>query len=234
MTATRPCRACGRPFKPAGKAYYCSDTCRCGTDAGYQGGCRCTDCKAAHARNRKRQRVLPTPTVSTVGTVRRLDALACLGWSTAELSRQLGMHRSYLLKVRERATVEQGTARKVAHLYDELCMTLAHTPTANRTAADARARGYAPPLAWDEGTLDDPKAKPHGTASRAPLGDSDVDEAVIDRFLAGEHRIPTTTAERREIARRWVAAGRSLAALGRVTGWKPERYHRTSDQAEAA
>lgn len=231
---TRPCRTCGRSFRPVAKARYCSTECRCGTDAGYNAGCKCTRCLAAHAKARNLSRLHANPRVPVVGVQRRVQALACLGWSYAEISRRLGMDRTYLSKALLRSTVEPATAAAVAALYDELSMTTCTSATASRTAAAARSHGYAPPLAWDEGTLDDPTARPYGYAGRQARAASDVDEVVIDRFLAGEYRVPTTRAERIEIARRWHGAGRSLADLERVTGWNVARYFRITDQAEAA
>lgn len=237
MTAhgLRPCRACGVVFKGIGRGAYCSTACRCGTDAGYQGGCRCTGCRAAHARTGKRLRVLGgQQLVSSLGSNRRVQALGCLGWSRHELSRRLGRHPSYLTQMLRSDHITATNAAAVAVMYDELSMTPASSTVADRVAATARSRGWAPPLAWDEGTLDDPNAKPYGDAIRAARAAAGVDDAVIDRFLAGEHTLPTTRAERIEIARRWVAAGRSLADLGRATGWKPERYFRLSDQTATA
>ncbi len=83
MTTTarrqRACRTCTRPFTPVGKARYCSAACRCGTDAGYNAGCKCDPCLRAHSRNHNLLRLAANPRVSSVGTVRRLQALACLG-----------------------------------------------------------------------------------------------------------------------------------------------------------
>lgn len=159
-TSTRSCATCGEAFKPVGKARYCSEDCRHGTDAGYNAGCRCTRCRAAHARNHKRLRVRANPHLPGVGTHRRIQALACLGWSTADLSRRLGMHRSYLLKALRRPTLEPTTVHAVADLYEALCMTHSPAKTAARTAADARARSWVPPLAWDD--IDDPDEQPTG------------------------------------------------------------------------
>ena len=58
-----------------------------------------------------------------------------------------------------------------------------------------------------------------------------ADQAVVDRFLGGEYDLRTNIAERREIARRWVAMGRSLASLERATGWKSDRYMKIGDAA---
>ena len=227
----RPCRTCGTAFRPVGKSRYCSTACRCGTDAGYNAGCTCDRCRAAHAKVRNLSRMGNRAAVPAVGTVRRIQALACLGWSASDLSRRLGRDRTYLAKTVTRDTVERPTAAAVAKLYDELSMTWCTTATAPRTAADARSRGWAPPLAWDERAIDDPDAAPAGHTAPSPDG---CDAVVVDRILSGEHHLPATRAERIEVARRWVESGRSLASLGRATGWKPERYFRTSDQATAA
>lgn len=157
MTA-RECATCARLFRPRGKARYCSTECRCGTDAGYNAGCRCAGCRRAHSLNHKRLRWHPNPTVSALGTHRRVQALACLGWSTAELSRQMGKHRSYLLKVMLKVEIEPSTALEVARLYDRLCMTRCVSSTAGRTAMYARRAGWPPPLAWHN--IDDPDEQP--------------------------------------------------------------------------
>jgi transposase len=52
----------------------------------------------------------------------------------------------------------------------------------------------------------------------AELAEADVDEVVVLRALNGE-RITATPAERRIVADRWRASGRSLADLDRIQGW---------------
>lgn len=228
---TRMCRTCRHPFTPYGKARYCSTECRCGTDAGYNAGCKCRRCKDAHAANHRRLRTKTTPgVVDATGTRRRIEALACLGWSTAELSRRIGRTRSYLSKTAHRTTVHPSTAAAVARLYDELCMTWCTTPTAARTAAEARAKGWAPPLAWDEGSLDDPTATPHGHTKSTAEG---FDPVVVERILAGD-RVPSSRAERVEVIARWTAAGRPLNELERATGWNARRYLNTARGVSAA
>jgi len=160
--ALRCCRTCGAVFRPVGKARYCSEECRHGTDAGYNAGCREACCRRAHARARKRDRCVPNPHVPPLGTVRRVRALARLGWSSSELSRRLGHDRTYLAKVLTEAKIEATTALKVAELYADLSMTWCTSPTARRTADEARAKGWPPPLAWDR--IDDPtRSRPAGS-----------------------------------------------------------------------
>jgi hypothetical protein len=229
-TPTRPCVTCGTTFAPVGKDRYCSDVCRCGTDAGYNRGCSCERCRWAHARNHRRLRYVPNPTVDATGTRRRIEALARLGWSTAELSRHLGRHRSYLLKVLRNQQLEVATVLTVRRLYDELSMTWCTTPTAGRVAADARTRGWAAPLEWDEGTIDDPAAAPYSRGHRSV----DLDEVVVNRFMAGDHTLVTTRAERVEIVARWRADGRPLRQLEKATGWNLSRYYDANADEQVA
>lgn len=222
------CRTCGVLFKPVGRGVYCGRACRCGTDAGYQGGCRCVACKTAHARSSKRYRVLGgAAAVPVLGATRRVDALACLGWSRQELSRRLGRDKSYLSLALRGATITPETFAAIARLYDALSMTWCTSPAAARTAANARTRGVAPPLAWDDAALDDPAALLYGHAARQARATSgDFDVVVVERILAGEHHLPATRAERLEVAARWAATGRSLTDLERLTGWNTARDRR--------
>ncbi|NUO57266.1 MAG: hypothetical protein HOV78_11410 [Hamadaea sp.] len=96
----------------------------------------------------------------------------------------------------------------------------------------ARGAGYLPPAAWDDpGTL----AWPLGWTSPllSPAADV-VDEVAVQRILSGEWRHPANAAERTEVARRWAMGGGSLAQLGRLTGWKPERYYTLRDDGQVA
>ena len=77
-------------------------------------------------------------------------------------------------------------------------MTKPQGPGANRARTWAKRHGFAPPLAWDD--IDDPDEKPN-YGERADHHARD--EAVIERFLGGEFKLPTTRPERVEIIRRW-------------------------------
>lgn len=106
--------------------------------------------------------------ISSVGTVRRLQALCVAGWSQERLAVELGMTAQNLSRLINADTVIVRTARRVRDLYDRLW----NTDPASVGAAPAdiswsksRAahEGWAPVGAWDEETIDDPAAHPDWT-----------------------------------------------------------------------
>jgi hypothetical protein len=94
--------------------------------------------------------------VLKTGTVRRIQALQAAGWTHAHLAARSGVRTSLVLSQPGR-WVTAALAAKVAAAYDELAMT--GGPSA-RTRSRAAAKGWPPPLAWDDDTIDDPAAEP--------------------------------------------------------------------------
>lgn len=136
-----------------------------GTEYAHRWGCRCPDALEIRRLRKKRRRLgrQPPAWVPAVGSRRRLWALACLGWTVNGLAARLGMPARSVVWIRTpgREQVHRDTAARIAALYDELSM----TPGPSTLAAQrARAAGAHPPLAWDDGLLDDPGAEPVVTA----------------------------------------------------------------------
>lgn len=104
--------------------------------------------------------------IDATGTVRRLRALVARGWSQAKLADRLGIlpHNFPLTINAERVTVR--TARAVRAMYDELWDQAPPEDShrlkisVSRARNYARDRGWAPPMAWDDDTIDDPAAVP--------------------------------------------------------------------------
>ena len=105
--------------------------------------------------------------VPRVGVARRVRALSAIGWTRAELAERLGMSSQNLtqlvngcrgMDVRPNEWVQATTWHKVADLYDELHMKPGPSESGRRRAA---AKGWPPPMAWDEGAIDDPTARPY-------------------------------------------------------------------------
>jgi hypothetical protein len=173
--------------------------------------------------------------VDATGTIRRLQALVFNGFTYPEIAEELGVDRTCVGHlIHDRPTVHRRTAAAVAALYDRWSMTIpvdddvprgrGQVRVHERQRGLARRHGWAGPLAWDDDTIDDPTAAPHGVYV-ATRPRTEVDEAVVDLILSG--RMPAcrvTKAERLEVTRRWVAEGRSLASLARLTGWREHRY----------
>lgn len=99
---------------------------------------------------------VPTGVVPAAGTTRRIRALLALGWPHSSISADCGHHTDVLLAQR-RASVTVRTAQDIRTTYDRLSMTVGPS---RRTANAAARLGYAPPLAWDDDTIDDPTAAP--------------------------------------------------------------------------
>lgn len=104
--------------------------------------------------------------VDATGTRRRLQALAALGWTQAKLAARLGMDASNI-SIAIRATgVRADTARKVAALYEQAwdqpppAVTPKEHAAAAKARENARARGWLPPMAWDDDEIDNPGVKP--------------------------------------------------------------------------
>ena len=110
---------------------------------------------------------IDTPTVSIIGTRRRLDALRAIGWTLKEISEHAGHDHGWACTVYKRARILPATHAQVCAVYDALWNVTPPAETwsdrvsrgrAQRAAAQA---GWAPPLAWDDNEIDNPDAQPH-------------------------------------------------------------------------
>lgn len=188
----------------------------------------CEPCAAAARRydgelRLEKLRGMPSRRVPGVGTARRVQALIALGWSHHQLAARLGVSHDMPAKWARAggSFVMRRTADRVDAVFRELCMTPPPEDTTRlrREAAYARTlarkRGWVTALAWDD--IDDPDEQPASVVRDAGA----VDPVVVERILAGDWHLPATRAERVEVCRQWTG-GRN--ELGRLTGWKVDRY----------
>lgn len=174
-------------------------------------GCRCPEARAASSRARARRAArayLQGPNrIDATGTVRRLRALAVIGWDVYTLADRLSWdwHRVSRIRTGAQQMVLRDTARAIAAIYDELA---ARRGPSARAALDARQRGWQPPLAWDDDTIDDPTAEPNVSC---PV---DIDEIAVERAIAGG-RVRLTRTERDHVIRVLAAAGHDDAEIAR-------------------
>lgn len=150
-----------------------------GTDSAYRYGCRCP-----HAREHKRIRVkrwregrsVPR-LVDGIGTRRRLQALAVLGWRWPDIGARMGVTGS---AVHQMATlpkpVELPTVARVKAIYRELSV---RSGPSRITASRAAAKGWHGPLAWAD--IDDPACEPDGAEPESTV----VDEWAVTEAMAG-------------------------------------------------
>lgn len=188
-----------------------------GTEQAYiSDRCRCTPCRDAHASKataRRRQIAYgrhQSALVLNVGSRRRVEALACLGWSMTVLAPMLhctdrSLHRLFEDGVQY---VSRARAESIVRLYDELWdkpapqTTKGERISARRVLLIARTRRYAPPAAWDDDLIDHPAAQPMTLED-----DTLVDTFAIGQVLAGQ-KVPTLTwMERRALIEQGKAAG---------------------------
>lgn len=93
--------------------------------------------------------------VSAVGTVRRIQALACLGHSLGAIARELGVTQQAVTVLLSRDMVAASTAVRVSALFDRWQFLVG---SSSRARNHAKRMGWAPPLAWD--CIDDPDETP--------------------------------------------------------------------------
>jgi hypothetical protein len=127
--------------------------------------------------------------VDRSGTQRRLRALIALGWTARHLTRRLGMSsRTMGMLTADHGTpILASTRAKVAALYDELALVVP-APSRGTTVARgiAHGRGWVPPLAWDDDTIDDPDALPDTARPAARRSSEELVEDYLDTMW--EHR----------------------------------------------
>jgi hypothetical protein len=106
--------------------------------------------------------------VNPTGTHRRLQALMANGWPQLRLGPHASLHPVYINAVLKQTSVYGTTAANVAAAYDRLWnqdprQHGVSTGTWKKVRGIAHARGWAPPGAWDDDTIDDPAAHPEWT-----------------------------------------------------------------------
>lgn len=108
--------------------------------------------------------VSPKLMLPAVGMRRRHQALAWMGWTLADSAGKAGRSEESFCTMLLRGTVSYKYWSGYAAVYDELKDQQGPNPRMRRLA---RLRGWAPPAAWDDDTIDDPRAKPSGVRRAA-------------------------------------------------------------------
>ncbi|MCZ0983873.1 hypothetical protein O1L60_44730 [Streptomyces diastatochromogenes] len=122
------------------------------------------------------------------GTLRRVEALAVVGWSRAQVAARVGRSYVSFKNSLKRDRISAALAKAVARAYDELWNQRPEDHgvagwNADRVRRQALADGFHGPLAWDDEDLDNPVAVPQPDAAVSLLTQG---ENLADRFLLGE------------------------------------------------
>ena len=138
---------------------------------------------AAEFRNESQTR---EARVDPVGTRRRLQALACLGWDMVQLGEHCHVPVDRLRAIANDAAPQRGitsrTASAVARAYETLSAKPPSSRPALRRSAERRATlrrtwkrsataGWLPPMSWTADTIDEPTADPLPIDAAAALAE---------------------------------------------------------------
>jgi hypothetical protein len=108
-----------------------------------------------------------TANVDATGSHRRLQALVALGFSLRMLADYSGYGRGYFKAILARDQIRENTAQAITELYDKLWdkkpipVTTAEKHSVTKAKQIAAAKGWLPPMAWDDDKIDDPKSRAH-------------------------------------------------------------------------
>lgn len=98
--------------------------------------------------------------LTACGARRRLEALAFIGYTATDLAELLNLEVGHFADGFDVPPYKFGA---VDALFGRLQLLPGKSA---RARAEAAERGYAGPLAWDEETIDDPRARPQGVPPR--------------------------------------------------------------------
>lgn len=125
--------------------------------------CRCDSCKDHHNKYRKwletRNMSQGSQLIDATGTKRRIRALQALGWPMSRIAVAAGETRTLVANVANHngKMVTRPRAARIEKAYRELS---GRVGPSVRARSKAKARGYVPPLSWDN--IDDPAEQPKG------------------------------------------------------------------------
>jgi hypothetical protein len=149
--------------------------------------------------------------VPRIGAVRRVQALLAIGWTHKAMSALVGQGSNWTANfVHQQGTwVTRRNHLRVVALYDELWDKPG--PSA-ATRGRAARKGYLPPLAWDDDSIDDPAAWGNVTVEC-----DDYDEVMVERLITAFpqtvwRQYGATRADRLEAAERLDTIGRRAVA----------------------
>lgn len=151
------------------------------TRGAYRMGCRCPEAREDRrvADKRLRNGYGPPRSHPATGSTRRLQALMALGWTANDIAAALPSAPEHVRDIARgaRRRVLAATATGITDLYEKWSGTPGPSKIGRRRAA---AKGWLPPLAWDDVDIDDPTVRPNLGGSTDELPDPVEVEAALN------------------------------------------------------
>lgn len=148
-------------------------------------GCRCPGARTARERQRKQRHLRPPRYVDATGARRRIQALMAIGHSQNDLAQALGRKRAGslgpFLWQRGRHQVTYELHERIRQVYEQLWDKPGTGKRAALVSEHAAAKGWPPPLWWDDDVIDDPHFqdnqgyKPVTQLARRPLAERNAE-----------------------------------------------------------
>lgn len=154
--------------------------------------------------------------VDATGTRRRVEALAVAGWTLAAMAGQVGMRPKTFSRAMSMDRVTARLARAVCALYDRWWNQAPEQHGIPGWVADRQRRaavreGWAPALAWDEESIDDPDAAP---ILDALMPAADSSSTAVARWLMGESVVLDDAGRREAISHLFQHTTLTAAEIG--------------------
>jgi hypothetical protein len=151
--------------------------------------------------------------VNPVGTARRLQALATLGWACSDIGKELGVTRRMVeeWRVCARPVISIRSQQRIADLYARICDEQPTGRYAVKVRNLADRKGWLPPIAWDDDTIDNPTAAPYACEA------VHIDLVAVTEALTGRP-VALTAAERVEAVRVGTERGMSVREIAAMLG----------------
>ena len=168
--------------------------------------------------------------VDAAPSQRKIRSLMAIGYTTGMIGEGLGVGYKAVNQFLGRAHLASETAKRIDDFYRTHQMVIPpDTQPTRRARSHARRNGWRPPLAWEDIEA--------GIVAETEIGlrRDRLDEARVEEFLASPDRQggwALSPLEKAEVVQRWIASGRSKAALGRLTGWNVTRYRASHPDRE--
>lgn len=189
-------------------------------EAAYIAGCRCPQAREAHRIQRGRRHLrlirqgpaLQPPT----GTVRRLRALAAIGYSVEDIAAGTGIRPSYIGQLQHTdRRVHRTTVEKVCAFYQRHADLRGPSPRAIHYAA---RNGWRSPMWWDDDTIDDPTFVVDSSPAEidSHINSPIVDPIAVERRLKGDLTVRLTRAERLTAVSELHARGETRSRIERT------------------